>query len=257
MKRLLLAAVLAVAVHALLVSTHFTWLEKPRPGVSDREPLALSLEARVSTTTAAQPNTVSRLTPSGSTPAILPDESSVSAPQQRHTRADETQSAEARIAKRVTHKKPATTDKQPEHAEVSPPPATKAPRRDEDAAQLNKTAQSVSRKTAPNSVSQSNALTAAPAVAEFRQAVPIYKENPPPIYPRIARLRGYEGTVMLDVLVGSDGRVSERRIIESSGHGILDEAALSSVQDWRFEPARQGPGKVSTWVTIPFRFQLR
>jgi protein TonB len=85
----------------------------------------------------------------------------------------------------------------------------------------------------------------------------LYRENPAPSYPAVARRRGYEGTVLLNVLVDKGGQVAELRVEESSGHAMLDQAALRSVRGWRFEPAVRGDEKVSMWVRVPIRFQLR
>ncbi|MFH1293107.1 MAG: energy transducer TonB [Pseudomonadota bacterium] len=91
----------------------------------------------------------------------------------------------------------------------------------------------------------------------IREAVPAYKKNPPPRYPRIARRRGYEGTVIMQVLVDRNGRVKELHIVQSSGHDVLDRAAITSVKNWQFEPGMRGDLKVDTWVKVPVRFQLK
>jgi protein TonB len=87
--------------------------------------------------------------------------------------------------------------------------------------------------------------------------MPIYKSNPAPDYPAVARRRGFEGTVILEALVNRDGRVTDLRLLQSSGHAVLDQAALSSVKGWVFDPARRGEEAVEMWVRIPIRFRLR
>lgn len=96
-----------------------------------------------------------------------------------------------------------------------------------------------------------------PARTPLRQAIPIYKENPSPPYPRMARRRGYEGITILEVLVNREGKVDDVRLSSSSGHPVLDRAAKSSVKKWVFIPAVRGNKKVEMWVKIPIRFQLR
>jgi len=91
----------------------------------------------------------------------------------------------------------------------------------------------------------------------IREAIPAYKQNPPPKYPRIARKRGYEGKVILQVLVDQNGKVKELRIVQSSGHDVLDRAAMTSVKNWQFKPGMKGDRKVDTWVKVPVRFQLK
>lgn len=91
----------------------------------------------------------------------------------------------------------------------------------------------------------------------IREARPIYQNNPPPEYPRLARRRGYEGTVVLEVLVDQEGRVEDLRLFRSSKHKILDRAAMASVKEWLFEPGMRGDKPVEMWVRIPIRFQLK
>jgi periplasmic protein TonB len=87
-------------------------------------------------------------------------------------------------------------------------------------------------------------------------AEPIYRLNPPPTYPPAARQRHYQGTVLLDVLVDEGGKVGELRVARSSGHHLLDTAALNGVRHWRFEPGRRDGVEIAMWVQIPVRFVL-
>ena len=96
-----------------------------------------------------------------------------------------------------------------------------------------------------------------PPELPLTEAIPHYKKNPPPAYPRMARRRGYEGTVLMEVMVSREGRVEEVRLLESSGHGVLDREAMSAVKGWVFEPARRGEEKVDMWVKVPVRFKLK
>jgi len=88
-------------------------------------------------------------------------------------------------------------------------------------------------------------------------AIPRYKENAPPAYPRIARRRGYEGIVLLSVKVLGNGYVEEVKIKKSSGHSILDRAALKAVRKWKFEPASRVGAPVTMWVDVPVHFVLQ
>ena len=90
-----------------------------------------------------------------------------------------------------------------------------------------------------------------------REAAPLYRVNPPPEYPGIARKRGYQGTVVLEVLVDQNGRVGDLRLFTSSGHSILDKKAMVSVKGWLFEPGMKGDEKVEMWVRVPVCFQLQ
>lgn len=92
---------------------------------------------------------------------------------------------------------------------------------------------------------------------ELREATPEYQKNPPPEYPRIARRKGYQGTVILEVLVDQNGRVEDLRIFQSSGYPSLDDAASASVFKWAFLPGMRENKPVDMWVKIPVRFQLQ
>lgn len=91
----------------------------------------------------------------------------------------------------------------------------------------------------------------------IREARPLYRSNPPPKYPAVARRRGFQGNVVLEVLVGPVGNVIELHVLFSSGYPILDRAAKSSVKNWIFEPGMRGQQKVEMWVRVPIRFELK
>lgn len=88
-------------------------------------------------------------------------------------------------------------------------------------------------------------------------ATPDYKINHPPTYPLLAKRRRYEGTVLLDVLVSPRGIVDSVELAQSSGHQILDRAAVKAVRKWIFHPGKKGDEAREMWVTVPIRFQLQ
>ncbi len=79
----------------------------------------------------------------------------------------------------------------------------------------------------------------------------------PPIYPRIARESGWEGTVLVRVAVQPDGSPESVKIQKSSGHSILDTAAIEAVKKWKFSPAKDGNIPIRSMVEIPINFDLR
>lgn len=81
--------------------------------------------------------------------------------------------------------------------------------------------------------------------------------NAPPQYPVQALLGGQEGRVLIRVLVGADGRAERASIFATSGHALLDAAALDAVLRWRFEPARGNGRAVAHEVVVPVRFSIR
>ena len=96
-----------------------------------------------------------------------------------------------------------------------------------------------------------------PQEAPLVEATPLYADNPPPTYPRSARRRGHQGTVVLAVHVTPGGRVDDLSVKSSSGYKVLDKAALTAVRTWRFESGRRGDRPVAMWVEVPIRFELQ
>jgi periplasmic protein TonB len=77
-----------------------------------------------------------------------------------------------------------------------------------------------------------------------------------PAYPRAARRAGWEGIVRISALVDDTGVVVSAEIMASSGHPVLDQAALDAVRLTVFTPARQSGKAIVCRVIIPIRFQL-
>jgi periplasmic protein TonB len=75
-----------------------------------------------------------------------------------------------------------------------------------------------------------------------------------PPYPEIARLAHIEGTVLVRVLVDTEGFVRDTRILQSVLG--LDEAAVTAASTAVFRPARQQDRPVAVWVVVPVEFRL-
>lgn len=88
------------------------------------------------------------------------------------------------------------------------------------------------------------------------QAQPLGVLNPAPVYPALARKQGWEGTVIMRVLVQADGLPYQVVVEKSSGHKVLDSAASETIQRWKFQPAGRGARAYDSWITIPVRFAL-
>lgn len=79
----------------------------------------------------------------------------------------------------------------------------------------------------------------------------------PPVYPRIARESGWEGTVLIRVTIQADGNPDLISVRKSSGHTVLDQAAIEAVKKWKFSPAKDGNIPIRSIVEIPINFDLR
>jgi protein TonB len=98
------------------------------------------------------------------------------------------------------------------------------------------------------------AAASAPVV---RAAVPRAEGCKPPRYPVSAQRLGLEGRVVLRVEVSAEGIPVCVEVEQSSGHEILDEAALAAVREYVFVPASEDGRAVASVVHIPFNFRLR
>ena len=84
-----------------------------------------------------------------------------------------------------------------------------------------------------------------------------YIDAPSPPYPRDALLGGHEGSVLLRVTVGIDGRPTAVEIERSSGRRDFDDAARRQVlRRWTFQPAILDGRPVEAIGLVPIDFKL-
>jgi len=76
-----------------------------------------------------------------------------------------------------------------------------------------------------------------------------------PDYPALARRSGLEGTVLVKVLVGTDGKVVDAVVLRGV-HPLLERAALAAARRCVFKPARQREIPVKAWIAVPYTFKL-
>jgi protein TonB len=79
--------------------------------------------------------------------------------------------------------------------------------------------------------------------------------DPDPEYSEEARKAKYQGTCVLYVIVGSDGKPRDIRVSRTLGLG-LDEKAIEAVKSWRFEPALKDGKPVAVAINIEVDFRL-
>ena len=72
------------------------------------------------------------------------------------------------------------------------------------------------------------------------------------------RNAGISGTVMLRLLVGTDGLVESVTVLSSSGNVNLDAAATTAIKRWKFTSARNQAGRnVRCYLSIPITFRIK
>ena len=77
-----------------------------------------------------------------------------------------------------------------------------------------------------------------------------------PDYPTRAARNGESGTVTLALLVGTDGKVANSRVQNSSGSKELDRAAISALSMCKFKPAMSGGVAEQAWAQIAYVWTL-
>lgn len=76
-----------------------------------------------------------------------------------------------------------------------------------------------------------------------------------PIYPEGARQEWIDGMVVLEILIDEGGGVEDARVVRSIG--LLDQAALDAVRQWRFTPTLIDDMPVKVILTVKVDFALR
>ncbi len=76
-------------------------------------------------------------------------------------------------------------------------------------------------------------------------------------YPKIAQMRGWQGDAVVELLLDGSGKLKSKKIIQSSGHDVLDKQALEMVEKAAPYPI---PPEVlrgnSFTITVPIPFKL-
>lgn len=75
-----------------------------------------------------------------------------------------------------------------------------------------------------------------------------------PNYPLLAKEMKVQGSVVLQALIGKDGKIQDLRTV--SGPTILSSAAREAVQQWRFKPYYQSGEAVETVARITVNFTI-
>ena len=222
MKRILIAAIIAVGMHVLLLCMEFDWINCKSSGRPKSRIVTMTLVSR-------QPGR-SELKP---------------------------------VVNKRKSKKRAAKPKRQKNIESSLKATTDDKKKKNEATELNSKAGKIlpELREKPDDLATEQAVGVLGAGTQglkpIMEAIPIYDKNPPPEYPLIARRRGLQGNVILEVMVDRNGRVIDLKVFKSSGHKVLDRAAEESVREWIFKPAVRGNEKIEIWVRVPICFQLK
>jgi periplasmic protein TonB len=79
---------------------------------------------------------------------------------------------------------------------------------------------------------------------------------PPPEYSEEARDAKFQGTVLLDVAITTEGKATNVIVIKGPGKG-LEQKAIEAVKSWRFKPALDKEGNpIQVRVAVEVTFHL-
>ncbi|MFC1235046.1 energy transducer TonB [Vibrio sp. F74] len=86
---------------------------------------------------------------------------------------------------------------------------------------------------------------------------PTFKARPTPVsYPRVAKRRGQQGKVLIEVWIDDKGKQIKQFIVDSSGFSTLDGAALTAISNWKFDVSTDRGHAIAHRVQIPVNFKL-
>lgn len=76
-------------------------------------------------------------------------------------------------------------------------------------------------------------------------------------FPTSVRDGGVGGTATVHFFIDENGEVRDTRIEQTSGHDVVDDAALNVASVFRFSPALNGHEPVPVWVSHAMTFEVR
>jgi protein TonB len=100
-------------------------------------------------------------------------------------------------------------------------------------------------------------IEAAPVFTPYEVAPVLIKGTVNLVYPELLKKAGIEGTVLLWLLIDTDGVVKKVQVFKGSGNTALDDSAVRAYQKARFSPAYSRDIPVKVWVQWPVKFTLK
>jgi len=107
--------------------------------------------------------------------------------------------------------------------------------------------------SAPNATADSSNTTGTPGVTS-----PAFTDlnSCKPQYPQAALLAEQTGTVRVKFIIGTDGNLVTASVLKSSGHRVLDKAAIDGLSRCKFKPAMQDGNAVQSWFVSDYVWSL-
>ena len=101
--------------------------------------------------------------------------------------------------------------------------------------------------------SDSSELAANPRRVRGATKPPVRTVTVEPVYPAIAREAGIHGIVIVEITIGTTGKVTDVRVLRSLP--LLDQAAVDAVKQWEFQPSISSGVPVPVVLTVPISFK--
>ena len=76
-----------------------------------------------------------------------------------------------------------------------------------------------------------------------------------PAYPKEARAKKIQGTVVLDAIIGKDGTIENLHVVKSPAES-LSKSALDAVRTWRYQPYHLNGEPVEVQTTVKVVYNL-
>jgi protein TonB len=83
---------------------------------------------------------------------------------------------------------------------------------------------------------------------------PVKVRHVAPVFPEIAKAAHAQGVVILDCIIGLDGRVTNVQVLQ--GHPLLERAAVDAVRQWLYRPSRLNGQPVAVIMTVTVKFTI-
>lgn len=91
--------------------------------------------------------------------------------------------------------------------------------------------------------------------AQIAPTQPLAVDTPPPAYPAELACAGIAGEVGVILNIGVDGNPKDVRVEDTSGHPVLDQAAVDAIKGWKFQPGTSRGKPAETPLRVPITFK--
>jgi periplasmic protein TonB len=97
-----------------------------------------------------------------------------------------------------------------------------------------------------------SAASAGPVVRKSSVLEGLLIDRVEPQYPTIAKQLHIQGAVVIDALIGRDGRIEQTTVIR--GQALLNKSAMEAIKQWQYRPyyLNGEPVEVETQITVNF-----